>query len=88
MLVSIEWVGFNANPTEEKYLYKRKDFTMEKKTLNITIYDRGRGYDTYKVTNYEEYDDDTLINKCDPNNWGGTVARYSNGYAIVKVYTD
>lgn len=61
---------------------------MENKALNITIHYHGRGYDEYKVTNYEGYDDDTIIDKCDRNNWGGTVTKYSNGYAIVKVYTD
>ena len=31
--------------------------------------------------------DEQLINKCDPNNWGGKVLRTTTG-AIVEVYID
>lgn len=51
------------------------------------FYDRGYGYNEYKVVGYEGMTDKEIVNKCDPNNFGGRVNRY-NGYAIVKVYVD
>ena len=52
------------------------------------FYGSGYGYTEYKVFDYEGMTDSEIINKCDPNNFGGRVAKYSNGYAIVKVYID
>lgn len=52
------------------------------------IYGKGCGYDEYKVYGYENMTDEEIIDKCDANNFGGRVTRYSNGYAIVKVYID
>ena len=58
------------------------------KTMKKEFYGSGYGYTEYKVFDYEGMTDSEIINKCDPNNFGGRVAKYSNGYAIVKVYID
>jgi hypothetical protein len=67
--------------------------TLKKIKENITrlfakeFYNRGYGYNEYKVVGYENMTNDEIIDKCDPNNFGGRVNRY-DGYAIVKVYID
>lgn len=46
-------------------------------------------YDIYEVTGVVyQYSDDTLIDACDRNNWGGVVLQRTEYYAKIKVYTD
>ena len=50
---------------------------------------RGRGQDTYHIrTLVDGLTANELIDRCDPNNWGGTVNYLGQSQYIVVIYTD
>lgn len=55
--------------------------------MKTEFYGRGYNYEEYKVYNCENMTDNEIINKCDPNNFGGCVYRYSD-CVIAKIYID
>jgi hypothetical protein len=55
----------------------------------VKVYE-GPAQDRYRVTllNGEWPDDETLIDWCDPNNFGGFVGQKTERFCVVTVYTD
>lgn len=56
---------------------------MSYKRVRMTV-----GTTTYEVSGFTNETDQELIDFCDRNNFGGNVRRYTNGTAMVEVYTD
>lgn len=52
------------------------------------LIDRGRWTHTYLVRNTNGMTDEQVLDACDPNNFGGRVARTEDGNGWAQVYID
>lgn len=55
--------------------------------MKATIYDKRQGVDVYLVTGVTTETEEQIIDFCDPNNWGGYIAKINEG-VLATVYVD